>query len=92
MVADIKGDCSHKDEIEIFETIRDFYKKFPRKFYICSNCGYLNNDAYTCKNCGWRANGLFKTMGKGYKYTIQADEQTYEIFKPIEILKEKKNV
>lgn len=74
-------------EIETFETIRDFYRKFPKKFYICSNCGYLNESAYTCQKCGWRADGLFKTMDKGYKYTIKSTGITEEIFKPIELLK-----
>lgn len=72
---------------EIFETRREFNKKFPSKFYICSNCNSLQSDKYTCSICGWRADGLFKTMDKGYKYTIKETGEQEEIFKPIELLK-----
>lgn len=81
-----------KIEHEVFERTRDFYKKFPSRFYICSNCGYMNNSKYTCQKCGWRTDGLFQTMGKGYKYTIKSTGITEEIFKPIELEKGKTNV
>ena len=35
--------------------------------------------------CGWRADGLLKTWGKGYKYTIEDEGITEEIFTPIEL-------
>lgn len=74
-----------------FRTIRDFYKKFPSGFYICSNCGYMTNDRYTCPKCGWRADGLFKTMGNGLMYTITDNNITDEIYKPIELEKGETN-
>lgn len=74
---------------ERFETQREFNNKFPSKFYICSNCGKLIQDKYTCSYCGWRADGLFKTMGRGYKFIItEQGENIQEIFKPIEMEKE----
>lgn len=76
-------------EVEVFETEREFWKRFPSKFYICSNCGYMTNNDTTCEICGWRADGLFKTMNKGYKFTIKEKQLTREIFKPIELKGEK---
>lgn len=76
---------------ETFRTQREFNNKYPSKFYICSNCGYMNANKYTCQRCGWRADGLFKTMGKGYKYKILETGKEYEIFKPIELEKGEKN-
>lgn len=76
---------------ETFKNIREFYKKYPSRFYVCSNCGYMNPSKYTCQKCGWRADGLFKTMDKGYKYKILETGKEYEIFKPIELENGEKN-
>ena len=73
---------------EIFKSWREFNNKFPSKFYICTNCGTLTDDKYTCQKCGWRADGLFKTLDKGFKYTILDEGITEEIFTPIELKKE----
>lgn len=73
---------------EVFPSWREFNNKFPTKMYKCSNCNELLTDRYTCRKCGWRADGLFQTMGKGYKFTIESEGITEEIFKPIELLKE----
>ncbi|MBQ9786471.1 MAG: hypothetical protein IJW25_03280 [Clostridia bacterium] len=78
-----------KIEPEVFKTQYEFNKKFPSRFFSCSNCQSLTDDAYYCKTCGWRADGLFKTMGEGYIYTIAETGITTEIFKPIEILEER---
>ena len=71
----------------MFKNEREFYKQFPSGFFICSNCGYMNNSKYRCIRCGYRADGLFKTMGKGFKYKITDTNKIYEIFKPIELEK-----
>lgn len=71
-------------ETEKFETEREFNLRFPSKIYICSNCGALTDNALECKRCKWRADGLFKTAGKGYRYTIEETGITKEIFRPIE--------
>lgn len=71
---------------EEFETERDFKRKYQSNMYVCSNCHTLINDKYTCPNCGWRSDGLFKTMGKGYRYSIKQTGKTEEIFKPIELI------
>ena len=76
---------------EVFKNLREFYNKYPSRFYICTNCGYMNPNKYTCQKCGWRADGLLKTMGKGYKYKILTTGKEYEIFIPIELEKGEKN-
>lgn len=70
---------------ETFRTKREFNKQYPSKVYICSNCNSLSSDKLNCSVCGWRADGLFGTMGKGLKYTIEETGESEEIFKPIEI-------
>lgn len=73
--------------MDIFKTEREFYQRFPSRFYICTNCGYMNPDPYNCQRCGWRADGLLKTMDKGYKYAIAKTGEIKEIFRPIELEK-----
>ena len=74
-------------EVEIFQTYRQFFKKYPSKLYRCCCCGYMNPDRFTCQRCGFRADGLFKTMDMGYKYRIETLNKEEEIFKPIELEK-----
>ena len=70
-----------------YRTEREFYQRFPSRFYICTNCGYMNASPYNCQRCGWRADGLLKTMDKGYKYAIVKTGEIKEIFKPIEVFR-----
>ena len=74
---------------ETFETLREFNNKFPSRFYICPICGALTKQKDYCETCTWRSDGLFKTMNKGYKYTIKELNLTEEIFQPIELTKGK---
>lgn len=78
-------------ELHIYKNEREFYHQFPSRFYICSNCGYMNFSKYVCQKCGWRADGLLKTWGKGFKYSILDKGITEEIFKPVELEKGKEN-
>lgn len=71
--------------IDEFESMREFYKRFPSGFYVCSNCGYMNGNAYTCSKCGWRADGLLKTMNNGYRFKLKGSNTVEEIFIPIEL-------
>lgn len=71
-------------EMDLFKNEREFFRKYPSKFYICSNCGYMQPSKFTCQKCGWRADGLLKTWGKGYKFKILDTKREYEIFKPLE--------
>lgn len=78
-------------QVEVFETEREFNKKFPSGFYVCPICGYMTNDKYNCPRCEYSASGLFKTLEKGYKYRIVKTDIEEEIFKPIELEKGQKN-
>ena len=70
---------------ERFESEREFNNKFPSGFYICAYCSKIIPDKKLCPYCGFRADGLFKTMGKGYKFIIEEiSDEVQEIFKPIE--------
>lgn len=70
--------------VEIFETRREFNKKFPSKLYVCSRCGKMIANPYHCTLCGWQANGLFKDLN--YRYIIKEEsEEISEIFEPIEL-------
>jgi len=69
---------------EVFETKRDFNKKFPGKVYICFWCNQLTTNPNICTNCGRQANTLMEN--KGFKYKIKSEsEQIITIFKPIEM-------
>lgn len=71
-------------DIEEFNTIRDFNKKFPSKLYICSRCGQLTPNPYYCINCENQSNN-FVYQEQNYKYRILESGVTEEIFKPIEV-------
>ena len=71
-----------------FKTEKEFNEKFPSKLYVCPYCKNLSEDKYSCKKCGYRADGFFKTMDKGFIYTIEETGKTEEIFKPVELINE----
>ena len=71
---------------EEFETIRDFNKKFPSKFYICSRCSNTSTNPYQCTHCGNQSNSFFFSE-KTYTYTIKETGKTEQIFRPIELEK-----
>lgn len=73
------------DTNEVFKTEREFYKKFPSRFYICPECGYMSANKYFCHKCQSQANALFSE--NRYTYTIQETGKTETIFKPIELKK-----
>jgi len=71
-------------DVEIFETRREFNKRFPSKTFLCKSCGHMTPNEFFCPFCGAQANGLFK---KGtYQYVIKEEsDQINEIFTPIEL-------
>lgn len=77
--------------MEVFETKREFDKKFPGKIYICFYCKTFTTNPHVCSCCGKQANILFPD--KGYRYIIKEESnQTITIFTPIEIYGGKNNV
>ncbi|MDO5306866.1 MAG: hypothetical protein Q4E83_03815 [bacterium] len=77
-------------EVEIFETQREFNKKFPSKLYICSQCGNLTPNPYHCRSCNNQSNNFLLTE-KTYQYKILETGISNTIFVPIEKEKEKMN-
>lgn len=72
-------------DVEIFQTRREFNKKFPSKSFLCSKCENMTPNPFYCKECGAQANGLFKDTNNTYKYVIKEEsEEINEIFMPIE--------
>lgn len=75
---------------EVFETQREFNNKFPNKMYVCSRCGALTNNPYQCRECENQSNN-FIYEDQTYKYRIIENGKAEQIFKPIELFKEKTN-
>ena len=69
------------NELEIFESEREFKKKYKSKLYICSWCGLMTPNPDVCIHCHKQANQLFTE--NIYKYRIEGQEERH-IFKPIE--------
>ncbi len=79
------------NDVDEFETIRDFNEKFPSKIFICSKCNSLVPDPYQCNTCGCQSNN-FLFSDKSYFYIIKGQNQINTIFRPIELEKGKENV
>lgn len=77
-------------QAEEFETVRDFYKKFPSKLYICSRCGRTTTNPYQCTNCD-NQNNNFLFSGNTYTYSIKETGKEEQIFRPIELAKGEEN-
>lgn len=78
--------------VRIFETQNELMKLIPSRKFRCPSCGGLSTDPYTCDvsdNCDWKSYGLFKTMGKGLRFTFKAtfleNPKIDEIFMPVEL-------
>lgn len=86
------------ENIDVYETIEDFKKKFPSGQFICPCCENVSTDPQTCnsgkemskgKKCDWKSWGLLGTAGKGYSFIIKQDflkrPIVWNIFKPKEL-------
>lgn len=71
---------------ETFNTVREFKRKFPSKYYICSSCGTLTDNPYQCRICENQSTNFILTENL-YRYTILETGQTEQIFKPVELEK-----
>ena len=88
------------EDIDVYDTMKDFKTKFPSGEFICPVCEHISTDPQECnsgkemskgKICDWKSYGLLGTAGKGYKFIIKDDFLTrpivWEIFKPKELSK-----
>lgn len=74
------------NDVEVFETRREFRKKFVSRLYICNYCKLMTPDPNVCVWCGKQANQLFSDGT--YKYIIKSEQtEVQQIFKPIELEK-----
>lgn len=71
---------------EIFETRREFNKKFTSGLYQCCFCAQLTPNPYVCAFCFKQANQMFND--RTYKFIIKEEfREVQQIFKPIELQK-----
>lgn len=76
------------ENVVIYKSKDEFYKKHPDKKYICPKCWGHSDDPQTCsvKPCDWKSYGLFWTMGSWIKILFLNQPwvpSPVEIFKPI---------
>jgi len=91
--------------VDVYETVEQVRDKFPSGKFVCPNCGGISTDYTTCNSglimdnklpCDWKAWGLFRTLGKGYRFVVKAtflnNPVVYEIFMPLELQEGHKEV
>jgi hypothetical protein len=65
--------------VRVFDTQSELLASIPSRKFRCSACGGISTNPYGCnaparekgKKCNWKANGLFRTAGKGFRFTIK---------------------
>lgn len=84
------------DGVKVFETQADLRAAIPSMKFRCPACNGISTDPYTCnsgvvekgKVCDWKTWGLFRTAGKGFRFTIKEgfleNPRVDEIFMPVD--------
>lgn len=84
------------DGVKVFETQTDLLAAIPSRKFRCPACGDVSTNPYECnaparekgKKCDWKAYGLFRTAGKGFRFTIKEGfldhPKVDEIFMPLD--------
>ena len=90
-------------DVVIYNTLDDLKNAVSEHKFRCPCCSGISTDPYTCnsgkiidasknKKCDWKSFGLFKTLGKGYRFTIKEGflekPCVDEIFMPIQLEKQ----
>lgn len=75
--------------LEIFETLRQFNKRFPFGAYVCPNCKSITTNKYQCEFCNFQSNNI---TNQYFEYEIKELNLKEKILPPIETAKEKKNI
>jgi len=79
------------ENVFVFQSVKDFRKRFPSGKYLCPSCEKESSDPYKCSqvNCDWKVYGLLRDLGKGINVVIKDDFLKHPkpilIFKPIEL-------
>ena len=77
---------------DIFETLQDFFDKYPSKKYKCPSCGGHSSNPQSCNvsKCDWKSFGLLGCLDQGYSFitkdTFIKDFKIITTFIPIERL------
>lgn len=87
-------------DVYFFNSSNDFHKRFPSRQYICPACNSISTNMMICnsgkeidgKVCDWKSFGLFGCLGKGITVILKDNLKPIQIFKPIELIKDKYNV
>jgi hypothetical protein len=84
-------------DVRVFETQVELRAAIPSMKFRCPHCGGISTDPYDCnsgievggKRCDWKTYGLFRTLGKGFRFTIKEGflerPRVDEIFMPVEM-------
>lgn len=84
--------------VRVFDTLEALKAAIPSKKFRCPSCGGISTDPYECNSgvfvggdkhaCNWKAYGLFRTAGKGFRFTIKDSflekPRVDEIFMPVD--------
>ena len=67
--------------VEIFETQREFNKRFPFSTYVCPNCKSITTNKYQCEFCQFQSNNI---ANQNYEYEIKELNLKEKILPPLE--------
>lgn len=82
--------------VRIFANRAEALAAMPSRQFRCPACAGVSTDPYECdsgkklkgKACDWKSYGLFRTVGKGFRFTIREgfleQPRVEEIFMPLE--------
>jgi len=66
--------------VKVYNTPDDLAAAIPNRQFRCPRCGGISTDPYECNSgaemekgeiCNWKVYGLFKALGKGFRFTIK---------------------
>lgn len=82
--------------VRVFDTQAELLAAMPSKRFRCPACNEISTNPYECdsgkkqnsKVCDWKSYGLFRTAGKGFRFTIREgfleNPIVDEIFMPVD--------
>ena len=94
-------------DVHVHDTVEQLRTDFPSGKFVCPNCKGISTDCSTCNSglivdngiannglpCDWKAWGLFRTMGRGYRFVVKEEflnrPVVHEVFMPLELSGEK---
>ncbi len=78
------------NSIVIYQSKKALYEDIEiKQGFRCPSCSGISKKPYrcTCDKCDWNAGGIFRTLGKGYRFTVKdtflENPIVDEIFMPV---------